>query len=68
MPSLKELLVAVPEARVLGDDNIEVSTLAYDSRQVAPGTGFCRGARPGSLTATSSFRKRLERGATAIVA
>jgi UDP-N-acetylmuramoyl-L-alanyl-D-glutamate--2,6-diaminopimelate ligase len=67
MPSLKELLVAVPEARVLGDDNIEVSTLAYDSRQVAPGTGFVA-VRGQAHDGHEFIPQALERGATAIVA
>lgn len=67
MPSLKELLVAVPEARVLGDENIEVSTLAYDSRQVAPGTGFVA-VRGQAHDGHEFIPQALERGATAIVA
>ena len=40
MPSLKELLVGLPDARVVGDENAEVASLAYDSRQVSAGTAF----------------------------
>jgi UDP-N-acetylmuramoyl-L-alanyl-D-glutamate--2,6-diaminopimelate ligase len=39
---LADLIAAVPEARVSGDTEIEVADLAYDSREVRPGTlYFC---------------------------
>ena len=40
MPSLKELLVGLSDVRVVGDENAEVASLAYDSRQVSSGTAF----------------------------
>ncbi|HEV2728380.1 MAG TPA: Mur ligase domain-containing protein, partial [Solirubrobacterales bacterium] len=37
---LDELLAQFPEARVVGDDSVEIADLAYDSRKVEPGTLF----------------------------
>jgi UDP-N-acetylmuramoyl-L-alanyl-D-glutamate--2,6-diaminopimelate ligase len=67
MPSLKELLTELPQAIVRGDEKIEVSALAYDSREVAPGSAFVaiRGlARDGH----EYIPQAIERGATVIVA
>jgi len=66
MPSLKELLVGLPQARVAGKDQIEVSAIAYDSREVGPDTAFVcvRGqARDGH----EFIPQAIERGATTIV-
>jgi UDP-N-acetylmuramoyl-L-alanyl-D-glutamate--2,6-diaminopimelate ligase len=67
MPSLRELLVATPEVRVLGSDQVEVAAIAYDSREVGPDTMFVcvRGhVRDGHQFVPQA----LERGASAIVA
>ncbi|HEX8833984.1 MAG TPA: UDP-N-acetylmuramoyl-L-alanyl-D-glutamate--2,6-diaminopimelate ligase, partial [Abditibacteriaceae bacterium] len=67
MPSLKELLVATPEARLIGNETIEVAALAYDSRSVAPDTAFI--AIRGQLRDGHEFiAQAVERGATTIVA
>jgi UDP-N-acetylmuramoyl-L-alanyl-D-glutamate--2,6-diaminopimelate ligase len=67
MPSLKELLTELPQAEVRGDEKIEVAALAYDSREVAPGSAFVavRGfARDGH----EFIPQAVERGAAIIVA
>lgn len=67
MPSLKELLAELPQAQVRGDEKIEVAAIAYDSREVAPGSAFVaiRGlARDGH----EFIHQAVERGATTIVA
>ena len=67
MPSLKELLLELPDARVEGDINAEVMAIAYDSREVSPGSAFVaiRGfARDGHEYIASA----IERGASVIVA
>lgn len=67
MPSLKELLASLPEARVVGDENALVANVNYDSREVGPGSAFVciRGvARDGHEFAPQA----VERGATVVVA
>ena len=67
MPSLKELLLELPDAQVEGDVNAEVMAIAYDSREVSPGSAFVaiRGfARDGHEYIASA----IERGATVIIA
>jgi UDP-N-acetylmuramoyl-L-alanyl-D-glutamate--2,6-diaminopimelate ligase len=67
MPSLKELLSELPQATVRGDEKIEVTAIAYDSREIAPDSAFVaiRGlARDGH----EFIPQAVERGATTIVA
>lgn len=67
MPLLKELLASLPEARVLGDENVRVVEVNYDSREVGPGSAFVciRGhARDGHDYVAAA----VERGATVLVA
>ena len=67
MPSLKELLIGLDEARVMGDENAEVAAIAYDSREVASGTAFV--AVRGLVRDGHEFiPQAVERGATTIVA
>ena len=66
MPSLKELMVALPDARVYGDDAVEVAAIAYDSRQVAPETTFVC-IRGQQANGHDFIPQAIERGATAIV-
>jgi UDP-N-acetylmuramoyl-L-alanyl-D-glutamate--2,6-diaminopimelate ligase len=66
MPKLKELLTALPDARVLGSEDTEVSALAYDSREVGPHSAFIciRGlARDGH----EFIPQAVEKGASVIV-
>jgi UDP-N-acetylmuramoyl-L-alanyl-D-glutamate--2,6-diaminopimelate ligase len=67
MPTLKELVVAVPEARIFGNENVEVAALAYDSRSVAPDTAFIA-VRGHQRDGHEFIPQALERGATTIVA
>jgi UDP-N-acetylmuramoyl-L-alanyl-D-glutamate--2,6-diaminopimelate ligase len=67
MPSLKELLVAVPEAQIFGNDSVEVAALAYDSRSVAPDTAFIA-VRGHQRDGHDYIPQALERGATTIIA
>jgi UDP-N-acetylmuramoyl-L-alanyl-D-glutamate--2,6-diaminopimelate ligase len=67
MPLLKELLVSIPDARVLGDENLHMKAVTYDSREVSPGSAFVciRGvATDGHQFAVGA----VERGATVVVA
>ncbi len=66
MPSLKELTIGMPDARVLGDDGVDVSAIAYDSRQVGPGTAFVC-VRGQTRDGHEFIPQALERGATTIV-
>ena len=67
MPSLKELTVTLPEARIIGSDATEVAAIAYDSREVGPGTAFVciRGQNRDGHT---YIAQAVERGAGTIVA
>lgn len=66
MPALKELLVSLPEARVLGNEQTEVAAIAYDSREVGLHTAFV--CIRGQLRDGHEFiPQALERGATTIV-
>src|SRR3978361_2203933 len=40
MPLLKELLISTPEAQILGDENLNIKSVSYDSREVSPGSAF----------------------------
>ncbi len=66
MPLLKELLGALPDAQLQGSADIEIATIAYDSREVSFGTlfvcitGFTRDGH-------EFIPQALERGAAAIV-
>ena len=67
MPLLKELLIALPDARVLGDEALAVNGVHYDSREVDPGSAFVciRGVvNDGHRFALAAA----ERGASVIVA
>jgi len=66
MPKLQELLQELPQARIRGNADVEVSSLAYDSRQVSSGAAFVciRGlVRDGH----EFIPVALERGASVIV-
>jgi UDP-N-acetylmuramoyl-L-alanyl-D-glutamate--2,6-diaminopimelate ligase len=67
MPFLKELLNGTPEARVRGDENADVAAIAYDSRQVGPGTAFVC-VRGHTSDGHDFVPQAIERGATVIVA
>jgi len=67
MPALKELLVAVPDARVSGNNAVEVAAIAYDSRSVAPDTAFVA-VRGHQRDGHEFIPQAIERGATTIVA
>ncbi len=67
MPSLKELLVGLPDARVVGDENAEVASLAYDSRQVSAGTAFVA-VRGTERDGHEFIEQAVQRGASFIVA
>src|SRR4051812_17814681 len=67
MPSLKELLVAIPEASVSGNETVEVAAIAYDSRSVAPDTAFVA-VRGHQRDGHEFIAQAIERGATTIVA
>jgi UDP-N-acetylmuramoyl-L-alanyl-D-glutamate--2,6-diaminopimelate ligase len=66
MPLLRELLTALPDAQVQGNVDIEIATIAYDSREASFGTlfvcitGFQRDGH-------EYIPQALERGASAIV-
>ncbi|TGU74159.1 UDP-N-acetylmuramoyl-L-alanyl-D-glutamate--2,6-diaminopimelate ligase [Geomonas terrae] len=64
---LKELLACVPGAKVTGDDAMEITSLCYDSRQVAPGAAFfaLRGVKSNG---TEFVEAAVKGGAVAIIA
>lgn len=67
MPLLKELLVSIPEAQIVGDENLHIKAVSYDSREVSAGSAFVciRGvATDGHQFAVGA----VERGATVVVA
>jgi UDP-N-acetylmuramoyl-L-alanyl-D-glutamate--2,6-diaminopimelate ligase len=67
MPKLQELLQELPEAHVIGNADVEVSSLAYDSRQVSSGAAFV--SIRGLIRDGHEFIPlALERGASVIVA
>jgi len=67
MPSLKELLIGLPEAQVRGDDQTEITAIAYDSREVSHGTAFV--CIRGQVRDGHEFiPQALERGASVILA
>ena len=63
---LGELIAKGEAQRVLGDSDIDVSGLAYDSRQVKPGDIFFSTARDGTQEHTRLVQA-LNRGARALV-
>ena len=64
---LRDLLAGLPDARVRGQSDIEISSLAYDSRAVRPGSLFV--AISGFHVDGHQFiEQAIERGAAAIVA
>ena len=66
MPTLREILRELPEARLLGDQDTTVTGIAYDSRLVKPGELFV--ALPGFHVDGSAFiPDALRRGAAAVV-
>lgn len=66
MPTLDELLRALPYARLTGDPNTPVAAIAYDSRLVKPGDVFV--ALPGFHSDGATFiPDALRRGAVAVV-
>ena len=66
MPTLRELLRDLSEARILGDQDATVEGIAYDSRLVGPGDLFV--ALPGFHADGSSFiPDAVRRGAAAVV-
>src|SRR3954464_6782182 len=67
MPSLKELLVGLSDVRVIGDENVEVASLAYDSRQVSSGTAFVA-VRGNERDGHEFIEQAVQRGASVIVA
>ena len=67
MPSLKELLVGLGDVRVVGDENAEVSSLAYDSRQVSSGTAFVA-VRGAERDGHEFIEQAVQRGASVVVA
>jgi UDP-N-acetylmuramoyl-L-alanyl-D-glutamate--2,6-diaminopimelate ligase len=67
MPLLKELLASLPDARIIGNEAINVSAVNYDSREVQAGSAFVciQGvAHDGHAFAGAA----VSRGATVIVA
>ena len=67
MPLLPELLVSLPDARIVGEGDLQIKAVNYDSREVEPGSAFVciRGvAHDGHDFAQSA----VERGAVAVVA
>ncbi len=63
---LASLATEIPEARILGDGSIVVSSLAYDSRKVGPGTLFF--CVPGEKSDGHDFAgAAVEAGAEALV-
>jgi UDP-N-acetylmuramoyl-L-alanyl-D-glutamate--2,6-diaminopimelate ligase len=67
MPLLKELLQSLPDARVVGDENLNIKAVNYDSREVESGSAFVciRGvARDGHEFAVAA----VDRGASVVVA
>lgn len=67
MPSLNELLAELPDARVEGDGNIEVATIAYDSREVSAGAAFVA-IRGFERDGHDFIASAVERGASVVVA
>ncbi len=66
MPTLRDILMNLPEARVTGNATAEVAGLAIDSRNVRAGYAFI--AVKGTVSDGHSFiSKAIENGATAIV-
>ena len=63
---LAELLGCLPAVQVIGDSDIEITGLHYDSRQVAPG-GLFFGLRGVKSDGCSFVASAVERGARAIV-
>ncbi len=64
---LKELLTGLPQYRITGDTDIEITGLAYDSRNVGPGDLFV--CIKGFLANGHDYiRQALMRGAAAVVA
>ncbi len=63
---LRELVERVEDARVLGDDGVDVRGITADSREVAPGTAFVavRGTR---VDGHAFLADAVERGAVALV-
>jgi UDP-N-acetylmuramoyl-L-alanyl-D-glutamate--2,6-diaminopimelate ligase len=67
MPLLKELLISTPDAQIIGDENLNIKAVNYDSREVSAGSAFVciRGvATDGHQFAAGA----VERGASVIVA
>jgi UDP-N-acetylmuramoyl-L-alanyl-D-glutamate--2,6-diaminopimelate ligase len=63
---LRELLSALPKCRLSGSEEVEVTGLAFDSRQIAPGHLFI--AIPGHAVDGHRFiPQAVERGAVAVV-
>jgi UDP-N-acetylmuramoyl-L-alanyl-D-glutamate--2,6-diaminopimelate ligase len=66
MMRLGELVAELPEARVLGDGEVEITDLAYDSRKGGPGTLFF--CVPGAKVDGHEFAPRVvEEGTSALV-
>jgi UDP-N-acetylmuramoyl-L-alanyl-D-glutamate--2,6-diaminopimelate ligase len=67
MPNLKDLLLAVPGARVVaGDAGVDVQGLCLDSRQAAPGMAFVA-VRGTTVDGHQFIPVATEKGATVIV-
>ena len=67
MPLLKELLISTPDAQILGDENLNIKAVNYDSREVSAGSAFV--CIKGVATDGHQFAAAaVERGATVIVA
>lgn len=67
MPSLNELLISLPDARVVGNENAEVAGLAYDSRTVSEGTAFVA-VRGATRDGHEFIPQAVARGASIVVA
>jgi len=66
MPTLRDILINVPDTRIAGDATVEVSGLAIDSRSVRTGYAFI--AVKGTISDGHTFiSKAIENGATTIV-
>lgn len=66
---LRQLLDAVPEARIAGADDVEIADIHYDSREVTPGSLFVAVPSVGGDEWSGGYRfikTALDRGAVAV--